>query len=82
MRLLTFKEIREGYFTGNAIIPEAFLYITVTIMFICIFYSFFIGNSLKDVFIFILGVVSTYLILLPIIFYLAFCETYIEGGDK
>ena len=78
MKLLTFKEIQAGHFTGYAIIPEVFLHITVTIMFIGIFYNFLIGNSLKDVFIFILGVVSIYLILLPIIFYLALCETYIE----
>jgi hypothetical protein len=83
MRLLTIKQIKEGWYSGSSILAPTIVCIPPTIAVVCLC-IFSYQNALNEhLFAKVtLTMLASYIFFIPLAFYVGLCETYIDEGDK
>jgi hypothetical protein len=83
MRLLTIKQIKEGWYRGDSVLTPIIMYIPLAIAIICLC-IFSYQNALNEhLFVKItLTMLASYIFFIPLAFYVGLCELYIDEGDK
>lgn len=83
MKLLTIKQIKEGWFRGDSILAPLIMYIPLIIVIIYLLILYY-QNALNE-YLFVkvtLTMLTSYIFFIPLAFYVGLCETYIDEGDK
>ena len=83
MRLLTIKQIKEGWYRGDSVLAPLIIYIPaiISMIYLCISFD---QNALNEhLFVKVtLTMLASYIFFIPLAFYIGLCETYIDEGDE
>jgi hypothetical protein len=83
MRLLTIKQIKEGWYRGDSMLTPIIMYIPPIIAIVCL--CIFSYQNILSEYLFVrvtLTMLTSYIFFIPLAFYVGLCETYIDKGDK
>jgi len=79
MRLLTIKQIKEGWYRGDSVLAPLIVYIPAIIAIICLCIFSYQNVLNEHLFMRVTWtMLASYIFFIPLAFYVGLCETYID----